>query len=342
MSAIETLLDFLAQPDAWCYHRGQEIASEPAALAALALVGHGRLAAALKPLDWLVAHQQGTGQVALSASQQDPGWTTAWALLAWRAHDAAAALPVRRPRASQGRYIDAIELGCRYMLSISGLPLPRSPEMGHNTELIGWPWVIGTHSWLEPTCHAVLALTACGRADHPRVQEGVRLLYDRLLPDGGANYGNTIVLGQKLLAHLQPTGLVLLTLPPVTAAVRVPAREVTSGKPPQPSLPRVQAVSEASASNGDQRLHRSADFLLQHLKMDLPLASVAYACLGLAAQRRMTAALAQQLRERVDRELQTQPQTSTGFQPALSLAALALLEERCPLITLPAEGRYVE
>ena len=31
-----------------------------------------------------------------------------------------------------------------------------------------------------------------------RTREGVRLLRDRLLPDGGCNYGNTTVLGQTL------------------------------------------------------------------------------------------------------------------------------------------------
>jgi hypothetical protein len=58
----------------------------------------------------------------------------------------------------------------------------------------------------------VLGLRAAGEGQHPRVRDGVRLIADRLLPAGGANYGNTIVLGQPLLPHIQPTGLAMLAL----------------------------------------------------------------------------------------------------------------------------------
>ena len=84
--------------------------------------------------------------------------------------------------------------------------------MGHDSTLVGWPWVLGTHSWVEPTALAVLALKAAGEGDHPRTREAVRLLCDRLLPDGGCNYGNTTVLGQTLRPHIQPTALALLAL----------------------------------------------------------------------------------------------------------------------------------
>ena len=81
-----------------------------------------------------------------------------------------------------------------------------------NVTLVGWPWVRGTHSWLEPTAMAILALRTVGQAAHPRVAEAERLLLDRQLPGGGCNYGNTLVFGQKLLPHTQPTGLALLAL----------------------------------------------------------------------------------------------------------------------------------
>jgi hypothetical protein len=84
--------------------------------------------------------------------------------------------------------------------------------MGHNSTLVGWPWVDGTHSWLEPTAWCVLALSACGDRHHPRTREGVQLIADRLLASGGCNYGNTIVLGQELRPHVEPTGLALLAL----------------------------------------------------------------------------------------------------------------------------------
>ena len=78
--------------------------------------------------------------------------------------------------------------------------------------LVGWPWAEGTHSWVEPTALAVLALKSVGLGDHERTREAVRLLHDRLFSDGGCNYGNTVVLGQTLRPHLQPTALALLAL----------------------------------------------------------------------------------------------------------------------------------
>jgi hypothetical protein len=58
----------------------------------------------------------------------------------------------------------------------------------------------------------VLALKAAGQGNHPRTREAVRLIGDRLLPAGGCNYGNTIVLGQTLLPHVQPTGMAMMAL----------------------------------------------------------------------------------------------------------------------------------
>ena len=60
---------------------------------------------------------------------------------------------------------------------------------------MGWPWVDGTHSWLEPTAWAVLALGRAGRGEHPRVAEGRALIADRAIGSGGWNYGNPSVFG---------------------------------------------------------------------------------------------------------------------------------------------------
>jgi hypothetical protein len=82
----------------------------------------------------------------------------------------------------------------------------------HDTGLVGWPWVEGTHSWLEPTAMAVLALSLDGLSGHARVVEGVRLIVDRALPHGGWNYGNKSVFRTELRPHPGPTGLALLAL----------------------------------------------------------------------------------------------------------------------------------
>jgi hypothetical protein len=67
----------------------------------------------------------------------------------------------------------------------------------------GWSWTAGAFSWVEPTAYALLALKKL-RAGLPaaqtekRLQQGERLLYDRMCVDGGWNYGNAHVLGEAV------------------------------------------------------------------------------------------------------------------------------------------------
>ncbi|UCF33415.1 MAG: hypothetical protein JSV78_13885 [Phycisphaerales bacterium] len=89
---------------------------------------------------------------------------------------------------------------------------PRPDIFGHDRTLVGWSWVVGTHSWVEPTAYAVMALRAAGKADHPRVREAVELLWDRALSDGGWNYGNTRVFANRLRPFPATTGIALAAL----------------------------------------------------------------------------------------------------------------------------------
>jgi hypothetical protein len=85
----------------------------------------------------------------------------------------------------------------------------------------------------------------------------VRLLVNRLLQHGGCNYGNTFVLGQELMPHIQPTGIVMMAL--------------------------------AGESVEDPRLERSLAYLEKNLSADTTTASLAFGLLGLAAQGRAPA-----------------------------------------------------
>jgi hypothetical protein len=87
-----------------------------------------------------------------------------------------------------------------------------SHDFGHDPTLTGWPWVVGTHSWVEPTGFALLALRAAGMTEHPRVREGFKLLLDRALPEGGWNYGNTRVMSNTLRPFPEATGVALAAL----------------------------------------------------------------------------------------------------------------------------------
>lgn len=216
------------------YHPGQPPDAEPTALAALALLRHQRHAEAA--LQWLADAQHSDGRVATAASHDAPGWPTALAVLAWQASGAWPSLQAR---------------GVDWLLAARGRPEPNSRQMGHDMTLVAWSWVEHTHSWIEPTAMAVLALKAAGHSDHARVREAVRLLWDRQLPDGGFNYGNTQVLGQWLRPHLAPTGLALAAL--------------------------------ADEPEARPRLHRSCEYLERELSGDTPAVSLSYALIGLGA-----------------------------------------------------------
>ena len=121
-------------------------------------------------------------------------------------------LPIATRRAKACATSAPISRGIDWLVETRGVALERTEQLGHDSTLIGWPWVEGTHSWIEPTAWAVLALKSAGLSQHPRTREAIRLLIDRLLPDGGCNFGNTVVLGQQLLPHLQSSGICLLAL----------------------------------------------------------------------------------------------------------------------------------
>lgn len=199
MSWYDATLDLLAKQPVCGYERDAAPASEPTALAALALVAGWRSASAKPALDWLASTQAADGSVGIRPGQT-PGWPTSLAVMAWWAANAGAA------------YERQTRLAVQWILVAHGETSPRSREYGHDTEVPGWSFAEGTSCWIEPTALHVAALKAVGQSQHARTRDGVRLIVDRLLPSGGCNYGNTVVLGQTLRPHVQPTGVALLAL----------------------------------------------------------------------------------------------------------------------------------
>jgi hypothetical protein len=248
MSRLRAHIERLARAERWTYRAGAESSAEPAAWTAVALVACGDAEAALRPAQWLADLQQSNGSVGINADEDEPRWPTALAMLAWSLVDRAA---------PSDRFRTHIERAAAWSLAEHGKPAARSPQIGHDTTIVGWSWAADTASWLEPTCCFILGLTAAGFADHPRVNQGRRLVADRLLPEGGANYGNTIVLGQALLPHLAPTGIAMLAL--------------------------------AGAHEGDDRVERSLAYLERAVGPTTAPASLSWACIGLSAHRRRPA-----------------------------------------------------
>jgi hypothetical protein len=141
----------------------------------------------------------------------------------------------------------------------------------------------------------LLALRHTGHQGHPRAREAVRLLFDRMLPQGGSNYGNTIVFGQALRPHLEPTGLSVLALAPET--------------------------------DGSERTARSIAYLAGALSAQTATASLSYGLLGLAAVGRWPDAADQWLAAAAQRTITRDPGAYK-----LALLALAGLGPASPLI----------
>ena len=198
----ETIVGWLAGQTSWAYHGDAPLASEPAALTAMALLAHDRNASPRARLAHRTTERRRQRRRHARVKRLPVGrpprrcWPGPWPIAA-------------RPACVTPARSRAPPIGC---WPRRGIAVERYEELGHDSSLIGWPWVEGTHSWIEPTAWAVLALKAVGLRQHPRTREAVRLLVDRLLPEGGCNFGNTYVLGQQLLPHLQSSGICLLAL----------------------------------------------------------------------------------------------------------------------------------
>ncbi|HVA46273.1 MAG TPA: hypothetical protein VNH11_07860 [Pirellulales bacterium] len=242
---LDPLLDDLSDEKGWAYQPGGTVAAEPAAIAALALLAHGRPDAAESACRRLALLENAGGAVAVTAMQPTPGWATGWAVLAWAAVQRACGEP---------RYDGQIERAVESILATHGRTSEKNRDLGHNTRLDGWPWVEGTHPWVEPTAVNVLALKANGRGGHARCREAIAMLIDRLLPTGGCNYGNTSVFGQVLRPHLEPSGLTMIAL--------------------------------ADETDPSGRIERSLGYLEQAVAKASGAASLAYGLLGLAAHGR--------------------------------------------------------
>ena len=129
MTWIHSILDRLEDAANWGYFAGESPASEPVALAVLALTSHGRAAAAERAARWLIDIQQANGSLGISATESSPQWPTSLAILAWQSvfgvsvggSDSTTAKPEHRPT------IRAVD----WLLSSSGEAVHKTAEAAH-------------------------------------------------------------------------------------------------------------------------------------------------------------------------------------------------------------------
>jgi len=202
---IELLLASRQAGGVWGYHREGVFAAEPTALAALALDAvelpvAGTLTAVVeRAAEKLATLQQPDGSLGVTEKLSMPMWATAWGALLWN---------------SRASFREAGERAVQWLATHQGNTDLHSTggPFSHNSTIPGWPWVLGTQSWLEPTALAVLALSGSDAADHPRARQGRELIRDRAIRTGGWNYGNSQVFGADLRAQPVPTGMALCAL----------------------------------------------------------------------------------------------------------------------------------
>lgn len=137
-----------------------------------------------KTATFLASQQLEDGHLLLNGECSTVFWLAAPAVWAWHGID--------EFQAQQ-------DLAIQFLLANSGIHFPRTPQSAtaHDTSIRGWPWVTDTHSWIDPTAMALMALRLKHKS-HPRAEEAVRMILDRQLPHGGWNYGNTKVFGNLL------------------------------------------------------------------------------------------------------------------------------------------------
>jgi hypothetical protein len=198
-SAAETELAVLRNPDGgWAHRAGDASATEPTALAVLALAGLPWFDASAS-LGWLLSRQDEDGFFSASAVHLERSWVTPLAAMACR----------------RAGHVVAAERAADALLGEQVFTLDAALARGiygYDTATPGWPWTSGGFSFIEPTALAMIFLKQAGRGAERRVAQGAKMLRGRAIATGGWNYGESQVLGGDLFATAAPSALALAAL----------------------------------------------------------------------------------------------------------------------------------
>jgi hypothetical protein len=198
--ALNKLLSLALPEGGFRYSETGPFSPEASAWAALALKASGsHLDMAERACRRLADIQQPDGSVSAVSGYTEAVWCTPLCILAWKSFQ---------------DFQPYIEAGIQFLLTFRGRHHVKAVDSptGHDTSIVGWPWIADTHSWIEPTCYSLIVLKSSGYQDHPRTRQGVMMIMDRQLSAGGWNYGNTTVFGKELLPVPENTGQALCAL----------------------------------------------------------------------------------------------------------------------------------
>ena len=220
---LEALAQLAHPSGGWGYVSGQAPQLEPTCLGLLALSldadKYRDLSA--KGMAFLDRCASPDGSYRQANGRQEAIWPTAQVLFV---------------RTVLGSSRESLARTASFLVNVRG----QSPKNSESDELhdidlklTGWPWAENNFSWTEPTVWACLSLRRLGFGENPRVKEGLLLLLDRAMDDGGINYGNRRILGRMTEPIPGPTALMLLALqgwehPRLSAAVAYLLKQIDS------------------------------------------------------------------------------------------------------------------
>jgi Prenyltransferase and squalene oxidase repeat len=210
---LRLLLEIQNPDGGWPSQAGRSSNTEATAFAVLALRGlaaSDSIRAGEHGSRWLSDRQRPDGSWAFSALVPEASWTTGIATLAMLG------LGGDRARSSTGWLLGQQGRPLGWYLSLLYRVAPSLLPVRLNPDFKGWPWRSHATGFVEPTAYALIALKKLRPHADPRaearIKEAEAMLYDRMCPSGGWNYGNSVVLGVDLPPYADVTALTLIAL----------------------------------------------------------------------------------------------------------------------------------
>jgi Squalene-hopene cyclase N-terminal domain len=214
--AVKILLTSQNSDGGWGAWAGKGSATEMTALALLALGTtheNAEESAIRKGKEWLIKRQNPDGSWPLNQSVKTSSWSTALAMIAL---------------SESGQFDERLAKAGSWALEQEGskpgilanliLALTfQKKAVQLNQDLIGWSWTPNSFSWVEPTSYFLIALKKTKRllaskALEDRIRQGELMIYDRMCDNGGWNYGNSTVYGDRLWPYPDTTAVALIAL----------------------------------------------------------------------------------------------------------------------------------
>jgi hypothetical protein len=162
---------------------------------------------------WLIERQNADGSWPMAEGLKGPSWSTAFAMLALSESTKSTEHVIRAGRWALEQEGSTIGLLAKLVLALQF----QKRAVHLNEDLIGWSWTPDTFSWVEPTSYFLIALKKLKRQLPPkafqeRVPQGELMIYDRMCENGGWNYGNSSVYGERLWPYPDVTAVALIAL----------------------------------------------------------------------------------------------------------------------------------